>query len=860
MPMDIYSTSTIQIEPLMDKLKTLEQEFFPNSGILLAAWALVVSRLSAQEVVNISVLRKGSGEQGYNALLAHVDLTGEPTLPQLIDRVNQALSHAEFPRLANGEGAASAETDPLPGVHAGFYSHDVDHGIPLADQPLVGCDLELHLLEDRSLTLFIRRSCELYYEGAAERIAGYFKTALAKMAINSTQPVDSLDILSPEEKHLQLEIWNRTDAEYPTDRCIHHMFEDQVAETPEAVAIVHNEQEVTYAELDDLASRLASRFVVAGVKRGNFVVILLERSVELIVTQLATLKIGVAYVVIDSRLPLERQSFILKDSGAVLCVTNANSEVSSMKGIALYRLDISALSVDGTPALDTSISVSSSDTAYVMYTSGSTGVPKAVCVPHRAVICRVVSNGLADIDSSDRVAFTTNPSHVPSTFEIWITLLRGARMVIIDNDVILDPHRLAEALVDSRVTALYLTNPLLNKYAFIIGSTLSTLKYLIGGADQGAVKAYSEILKHGGPVRLVHRYGSTETPLGALSYVPSTDIDQLARLPIGRPLPNIRCYVLGKDYTPVPIGAVGELYIGGHGISTGYLNRPDITEERFLPDPFSNMTGARMYKTGDMVRYLPDGNVEFLGRNDFQIKIRGYRIELGEIESRLVGHKLVKNAAVLPVGDGDAKRLIAYVSADSSQQLTNTLREYLALSLPEYMIPSDFVWLDHFPLTVRGKIDRSALPLYDLGSVVSNQADYTPPQNDLEELLATLWSELLKVERIGRNDNFFMLGGNSLIAIGMIERLRRLGYSMSVRTLFETPVLHALASSLLPHQPGPATPPNLITPATKSLTPDMLPLISLTQRDIDAIVRLVPGGLANIQDIYSLSPLQEGIL
>ncbi|KAG0227469.1 hypothetical protein BGW42_002943 [Actinomortierella wolfii] len=338
MPMDIYSTSTIQIEPLMDMLKTHEQESSPNLGILLAAWALVVSRLSVQEVVNISVLMKGNGEQGYNALLVLVDLTGEPTSSQLTDRVNQALSQAEFPRLVNGEGTTLAETDP-PGIHAGFYSHDVDHGIPLADQSPVGCDLELHLLEDnRSLTLLIRRSCELYYEGAAERIAGYFKTALANMVINSTQPVDSLDILSPEEKHLQLETWNRTDVEYPTDRCIHHMFEDQVAKTPEAVAIVHNGQEVTYAELDDFASRLASRFVIAGVKRGNFVAILLERSVELIVTQLATLKASAAYVVIDNRLPLERQSFILKDSGAVLCVTDANSDVSSMKSIALYCL------------------------------------------------------------------------------------------------------------------------------------------------------------------------------------------------------------------------------------------------------------------------------------------------------------------------------------------------------------------------------------------------------------------------------------------------------------------------------------------------------------------------------------------
>lgn len=503
---------------------------------------------------------------------------------------------------------------------------------------------------------------------------------------------------------------------------------------------------------------------------------------------------------------------------------------------------------------------SSSDTAYVMYTSGSTGVPKAVVVPHRAIACRIFTNGFADIGSGDRVAFATNPSHVPSTFDIWATFLQGARMVIMDNDIVLDPHRLAAALVYHQVTSLYMTNPLLHQYAFIIGDTLSTLKYLIGGADLGTTKAYSAVLKHGGPVRLVHRFGSTETPLGATSYTPSSDVDQMDQLPIGRPVPNIRCYVLDQRLMPAPIGVIGELYVGGTGIATRYLNHPDITAERFLPDPFSNVPGAYMYKTGDMVRYLPDGNLVFMGRNDFQVKIRGYRIELGEIESRLVGHGLVKNAAVLGVGDGDGKRLVAYVAADPNQHLADTLHEYLALSLPEYMVPVAFVQLNELPLTIRGKIDRRALPVYDFASIASSQEDYAPPQGDMETMLAALWSELLKVERVGRSSNFFMLGGHSLIAIGMIERLRRLGYTMSVRTLFETPVLHTLASSLRQYHSGPAAPPNLITPTSTTLTPEILPLIDLIQGDIDNLVNQVPGGVANIQDIYALSPLQEGIL
>ncbi|KAI9239023.1 MAG: hypothetical protein BYD32DRAFT_460189 [Podila humilis] len=859
MPSKAYSVSTVFVEaPLMEKLMILGQKSGSElSTILLAAWILVVSRLSAQDAVIIGVFRKEFKGFTGHALPMHVEPSGVISTLQLIDRVNRTLSSGISPSSIVDEESASKERSLPP--QAAFYMHDEDLAFPTADNVSVRCDLELHLVQDKTiLALGIRRASDLYNEGAIERYAGYFRTVLMHMTADSSQSVDSFDILSPEEKRL-LDTWNQTDAEYP-DRCIHHFFEEQVENSPEAVAVVHNEQKFTYAELHLLASRFAFQLLETGVKRGDSVAMLLERSVELVATQLAVLKIGAAYVPIDPRAPLERQAFILKDSGAVLLVTNTNTKIPSTLELPVHRLDISMLQATDTIELEACASGSSSDTAYVMYTSGSTGIPKAVVVPHRAIACRVFTNGFADIGSSDRVAFATNPSHVPSTFDIWATFLRGARMVILDNDIVLDPHRLAAALVYHQVTSLYMTNPLLQQYAFIIGDALSTLKYLIGGADLGTTKAYSAVLKHGGPVRMVHRFGSTETPLGATAYTPSSNVDQLDHLPIGRPVPNIRCYVLDRRLMPAPIGVIGELYVGGSGVATRYLNRPDITAERFLPDPFSNVPGAYMYKTGDMVRYLPDGNLVFMGRNDFQVKIRGYRIELGEIESRLVSHRLVKNAAVLGVGDEDGKRLVAYVAADPDQHLTDKLHEYLALSLPEYMIPAAFVQLDELPLTIRGKVDRSALPIYDFASVAQSQEDYSPPQGDMEMMLAALWSELLKVERVGRSSNFFMLGGHSLIAIRMIERLRRLGYTMSVRTLFETPVLHTLASSLRQHQSSPAAPPNTITPTSTSLTPDMLPLISLTQGDIDNLVNQVPGGVANIQDIYALSPLQEGIL
>ncbi|KAG0009864.1 hypothetical protein BGZ81_003097, partial [Podila clonocystis] len=442
-------------------------------------------------------------------------------------------------------------------------------------------------------------------------------------------------------------------------------------------------------------------------------------------------------------------------------------------------------------------STSSLDTAYIMYTSGSTGRPKGVMVPHRGIANLAIDNGFADFDSGDRVAFSSNPSFDPSTFEVWAPLLSGARIVIIDMDTLLDPHRLAEALIRHQVTFLHMTNALIHQYAFVIGDTLSNLKYLTGAAEQGSIKAYLAVLQHGGPVRLINRYGPTETTVDATAYTATSAIDQLERLPIGRPISNTRMYVLDKHRKPIPVGVIGELYIGGPGVANGYLNRPDLTAERFLPDPFSNVAGARMYKTGDLVRYLPDGNIVFLGRNDDQVKIRGYRIELGEIEMRLAEHPQVREVAVLATGENSSdKRLVAYVVSTLQESMAQTLREHLAATLPEYMVPSAFVRLDTFPLTNNGKIDRRALPKPDSASFVTQ--DYVAPQGETEVALAELWSELLKIESVGRHDNFFMLGGHSLLAVRMIGSIRsRLGVELNLQTLFTSPTIAELAQKLL---------------------------------------------------------------
>ncbi|KAF9342438.1 hypothetical protein BGX26_007523, partial [Mortierella sp. AD094] len=415
-----------------------------------------------------------------------------------------------------------------------------------------------------------------------------------------------------------------------------------------------------------------------GVKPGDNIAILLERSFELVIAQLAILKVRAAYVPIDIKAPVDRQFYVASDSGARLLITNENTEVPVQIQVPVLRF---CTSQDNNPDVQ----------AYIMYTSGSTGLPKGVMVSHRAIARLVINNGYAEISPDDRVAFVANPSFDPSTSDVWVPLLHGARVVIIDSDTHLDAHRLAAALDYHQVTALELTTALFHQYAFIIGPALSKLKYLLCGGEQVLIEACLEMLQHGGPVRLINSYGPTEATVNATTYVVTNAVRQLDRLPIGRPINNTRLYVLDRHSNPVAIGVVGELYIGGPGVANGYLNRPDLTAERFLPDPFSNTPDARMYKSGDLVRYLSDGNLVFMGRNDDQVKIRGFRIELGEIEKRLAEHSDVREVVALATSEnGSDKRIVAYVVSLPSENLAHTLRKHLATTLPEYMIPSAF--------------------------------------------------------------------------------------------------------------------------------------------------------------------------
>ncbi len=843
------------------------------------AWALVLGRASAQQhVVFGTVLfgRMQAGEGSDRAMGLFIN-----TLPLRVDLDHSGVedsvrqTHKRLAALLEHEHASLALAQRCSGVPAGVslfsallnYRHNT---MPLGVSPTTPGIEFLSAQESTNypFTLSVEDfgsalglTAQVVQPIDSARVCGYMQQTLQSLADALERapdmPVWQLEVLPTEERVCLLQTFNATTAPYPEYQCIHQLFEEQVTRTPKATALVYEDQVWSYAELNMQANYLARQLMELGAQPGDYIATLLERSVELVAAQLAILKVGAAYVPIDPQTSAQRQAWIVADCAARLLITDVHTQVSAALPTPLLRLTSSHTNETKAPIANLDLVHSSLDTAYVMYTSGSTGTPKGVLVPHRAVARLVINSGYVEIEATDRVAFAANPAFDASTFEVWAPLLNGGTLVVIDHDTVLTPNAFVQTLQKERISIMWLTVGLFNQLAVALEPVFPQLKTLIVGGDALDASVIAQVLRNTPPQRLINGYGPTESTTFATTYRIVSPPEEGASIPIGRPIANTRVYLLDTHGQPVPLGAVGELYIGGAGIALGYLNRPELTTERFLPDPFSDHENARMYKTGDLARYLPDGNLEFLGRNDHQLKIRGFRIEPGEIEARLVEHPQVREAAVLALGKDSDKRLIAYVVAKADESLASALRTHLAASLPEYMVPTAFVRLDAMPLTPNGKLDRRALPTPD-DEAFARQA-YEAPQGKIEAALANIWAELLKIEQISRHDSFFALGGHSLLAVQMIQRLRRIGLTVSVRALFDTPTLSVLAQSLDPLREV-ATPPNLVTLSTTALTPDLLPLIDLTQAEIDRIVEQTPGGLANIQDIYGLSPLQDGIL
>ena len=640
------------------------------------------------------------------------------------------------------------------------------------------------------------------------RFARYVATAMSSLSealeeLRQT-PALSLPILPKSERHEVLEAFNATQAPYPQQKRIHELFESQARSTPQAVAVIYEGDSLTYAELNAKANQLARYLKQQSVRRGDYVPIVMPRCLEMLIGQLAVLKSGGVYVPTDPALPLERQLFIIQDCGA-RCVlgngTHPGGVPQSLRWIdcAAAAREITQLQAtnlppeQGTPILP----------AYVMYTSGSTGLPKGVVVPHHAVNRLVINNRYARIDPTDCIAHCSNTAFDASTFEIWAGLLNGARVLIVPERVVLEARDLCEILTRHRVTILWLTSGLFTQYAPSLGGVFGQLRYLITGGDVVDPKIARRVLQHNPPRHLLNGYGPTECTTFSTTFTIEAIEEDTQSIPIGRPIANAQIYILDDRLQPLPIGVTGELYIAGAGVAQGYLNRPQLTAERFIANPFSTDPLSRLYKTGDLGRWRPDGAIEYLGRNDQQVKIRGFRIEPGEIEAHLARNPQVREAAVLARQDvpGD-KRLVAYIITDEASLQAQSLRSYLKTLLPDHMIPAAFVNLGSWPLTPNGKLDRKALPVPEEGAYA--RREYEAPEGEVEEILAEIWQKLLRLERVGRDDNFFELGGHSLLGIKLMASVEKhFALKAPVITVFRHPTIREMAlliASMLAHQ------------------------------------------------------------
>ncbi|MCC8379602.1 non-ribosomal peptide synthetase, partial [Xenorhabdus sp. PB30.3] len=700
-------------------------------------------------------------------------------------------------------------------------------------------------------------------------------TLQSRLALLTEAAVISLDTkvkhapLLPEmERHNLLFTFNNTEAEFPQDALIHELFEQQAALTPEATAVVFEEQSLSYNELNRRANQLAHYLIGLGVQPDDRVAICAERSLEMVVGLLAILKAGCAYVPLDPAYPPERLAYMLADSDpvALLIQTTLNGIVGEFPLPTVKLNELSSpifATLPETNPVATMQGLNSQHLAYVIYTSGSTGQPKGVMNSHRALCNRLVwMQNTYQLTPEDRVLQKTPFSFDVSVWEFFWPLLYGACLVMARPEGHKDVDYLAQLIEQTGITTLHFVPSMLQQFVQGVKPqhSLPSLRRVMCSGEALPAELQQRFFSRFN-TELHNLYGPTEAAIDVTYWACQRD-DKRHFVPIGYPISNTQMYVLDKQGNPVPIGVSGEIHIGGVGVARGYLNRPELTTERFLPDPFSTEPDARLYKTGDLGCWLPDGSLEYLGRNDFQVKLRGFRIELGEIEAGLMQCPGVQDAVVMVREDtkGDT-RLVAYLCAETGTKLVPIdLRRQLAQHLAEYMLPCAFVILDTFPLTPNGKLDRKALPAPDLSSVITR--DYAAPVGEVETMLAEIWQDLLKLERVGRHDHFFELGGHSLIAVSMIEQLRNQGYSLEIPTFFATPLLAEMAQAIQARQDtlDMLIPPNLIPDGCTTITPDMLPLVTLSQTEINTIIATVAGGVTNVQDIYPLSPLQTGIL
>ncbi|MCY9520553.1 amino acid adenylation domain-containing protein, partial [Paenibacillus apiarius] len=645
-------------------------------------------------------------------------------------------------------------------------------------------DLTFSLTEEaEGIAGTIEYARSLYKEETIERMAAHFKQVIDAILSDPQRKLSSIEIISPEEKAQILETFNDTAADYPRDKTIHQLFEEQAERTPDQAAVVYEESQLTYRELNTKANQLARTLRAEGVQPDQLVGILAERSLEMIIGILAIMKAGGAYVPMDPEYPEERLGYMLEDSGAELLLTQ--SHVQKCESFHGKRLMLDNERMYSEAGSNLQPGAGPDHLAYVIYTSGTTGKPKGVMVEHRG-LCNLkpLFKDTLHIGEQDHVVQFASLSFDASCWEMFKALFTGATLYIPTKETILDPRLFESYMSRQRITAAILPP---TYAASLHPGNLPSLKKLITG---GSASSVDLVQQWRDSVLYFNAYGPTEDSIVTTIWQASAVAPAGKLVPIGRPIPNHRVYIVDANDQLLPVGIAGELCISGVGVARGYLNRPELTEERFVDNPFE--PGERMYRTGDLAKWLPDGNIEYLGRIDHQVKIRGYRIELGEVEAQLLKTASVQEAVAIAREDGDGQPyLCAYIVAD--KELTSgELRSALSQELPGYMVPSCFVQLEHMPLTPNGKIDRKALPAPD-GSMQTG-ADYVAPRTALEAQLSQIWQEVLGLPRVSVKDHFFEIGGHSLRTTTLVAKLHKeMGIEMPLREVFQYPTIEQMA-------------------------------------------------------------------
>ncbi len=815
---------------LTQALKALsQQEGTTLFMTLLAGFAILLARYSGQEDIAVGTFLANRTRQelegllGFfvNTLVLRTDLSGNPSVRDLLGRVRQtaldAYTHQDLPFERLVEVLAPARDlsrQPLFQVAFQLWS------LPLSAPELPGVQVEVQRLEagtatfDLTLELtqedagdlkaILEYDTDLFEEERIVRLAQHYQVVIEAMVADAQQHLTDLPLLTTQERQQLLIEWNATQHDYPLDRCIHELFEAQVERTPDAVALVFQEELLTYHELNRRANYLAHFLQQQGVAPESRVGLLLERSLEMPIALLGVLKAGAAYVPLDPTTPQERLRFICADSQIVLLLSHHRLlDELSRPPVQILDLDLLTSELSGSSSTLPQRAVSTSNLAYVIYTSGSTGQPKGVLITHQNIVSSTFARLAYYQQRIQRLLLVLSLAFDIAGASIFRTLSQGGTLVLAPQGSEQDIFQLAKILSQKQISHFpFLPSSYLLLLEQGTASQLSSLREVALGGEPCSshlLERHIGMLPH---ISLFNEYGVTEATVWSTVFGDASACKSVS-VPIGRPIANTQTYILDAQLQPVPVGVPGELYIGGAGVARGYLNQPDLTGARFLPDPFSFRKGARFYRTGDLARYLLTGEIEYLGRLDNQVKLRGFRIELGEIETVLRQFPLVCEVVVVQEDIAGYKQLVAYIVPLQDQRPTvNDLRSFLRERVPDYMVPATFVLLDVLPLTPNGKVDRKALSTF--ASLQPNlEGNCVAPRNGLEKRLIQIWEDVLNIHPIGVTDNFFALGGNSFSAVRLMYRIKQqFAQDLPLSMLFQNATIEHLACALPQQTPA----------------------------------------------------------